>query len=80
LLLALVASGLERDEAYRMVQRHAMRAWDEGLDFRSLVRSDARIAAQVDLDETFDLAAYTRHVDVVFARSSALRALERVRA
>ena len=34
LLLALVESGLERDEAYRMVQRHAMRAWDEGLDFR----------------------------------------------
>ena len=41
LLLALVESGLDRDAAYRMVQRHAMRAWDEGLDFRALVRSDA---------------------------------------
>ena len=44
LLLALVQSGLSRDEAYRAVQRHAMRAWDEGLDFRSLVRSDPEIA------------------------------------
>ena len=54
--------------AYRMVQRHAMRAWDEGLDFRGLVRADAEIAARVDLDEVFDLGAYTRHVDVVFGR------------
>ena len=48
LLLALVESGLERDEAYRAVQRHAMRAWDEGLDFRGLVRSDPQIASRVD--------------------------------
>ena len=40
LLLALVDSGLDRDVAYRAVQRHAMRAWDEGLDFRELVRAD----------------------------------------
>jgi adenylosuccinate lyase len=80
LLLALVASGLERDEAYRLVQRHAMRAWDEGLDFRSLVRSDQQIASRVDLDQTFDLAAYTSHVDAVFARSAALRAHEGVSA
>ena len=68
LLLALVESGLGRDEAYRMVQRHAMRAWDEGLDFRGLVRADPQIASRVDLGEAFDLAAYTRHVDAVFAR------------
>ena len=42
LLLALVESGLARDEAYRLVQRHAMRAWDEGLDFRELVRGGRR--------------------------------------
>ena len=41
LLLALVESGLARDEAYGLVQRHAMRAWDEGLDFRALARSDS---------------------------------------
>jgi adenylosuccinate lyase len=68
LLLALVDSGLDRDAAYRMVQRHAMRAWDEGLDFRQLVRGDAEIATRVDLDDVFELSAYTRHVDAVFDR------------
>ncbi len=74
LLLALVEAGLPRDDAYRLVQRHAMRAWDEGLDFPELVRADAEIAGRVDLDAVFDLGAYTRHVDVVFER---LRALSR---
>jgi adenylosuccinate lyase len=74
LLLALVEAGLSRDDAYRLVQRHAMRAWDEGLDFPELVRIDAEIAGRVDLDAVFDLGAYTRHVDVVFDR---LRALSR---
>ena len=68
LLLALIESGLERDDAYRMVQRHAMRAWDEGLEFQSLVRSDPELAARVELEEVFDLGSYTRHVDVVFGR------------
>jgi adenylosuccinate lyase len=67
-LLALVESGLERDTAYRLVQRHAMRAWDEGLDFRELVRADTEIGKRVDLDEIFDLGAFTTHVDVVFER------------
>jgi adenylosuccinate lyase len=66
LLLALVESGLERDEAYRLVQRNAMRAWDEELDFRELVRNDPDI--HIDLDPVFDESAYTRHVDVVFDR------------
>ncbi len=72
LLLALVEAGLARDEAYRLVQRHAMRAWDEELDFRDLVRTDGEIADRVDLDEVFDLSAYTRHAEVVFARLRAL--------
>ena len=74
LLLALVESGLARDTAYRAVQRHAMRAWDEGLDFRELVRGDGEIAGRVDLDAVFDLAAFTEHADVIFAR---LRSLDR---
>ena len=45
LLLALVESGLARDDAYRRVQRHAMRAWDEDLDFPTLVRGDDELAA-----------------------------------
>jgi adenylosuccinate lyase len=72
LLLALVDSGLSRDDAYRRVQRHALRAWDEGLDFRELVQADAELAARVDLARVFDLAAFTRHVDTVFERLRAL--------
>ncbi len=68
LLLALVDAGLERDEAYRLVQRHAMRAWEEEQDFPALVRDDAEIAGRVDLNTVFDESAYTRHVDVVFDR------------
>ena len=76
LMLALVEAGLARDDAYRLVQRDAMRAWDEELDFRALVRSDDEIAAKVDLDAVFDLDAYTRHVDTVFARLHTLAGKE----
>jgi adenylosuccinate lyase len=72
-LNALVESGLSRDDAYRLVQRASMRAWEEELDFRELCRADDEIASRVDLDSTFDLAAYTRHVDTVFARLEALK-------
>jgi adenylosuccinate lyase len=73
LLLALVESGLARDDGYRRVQRHALRAWDEGLDFRELVRADDELAGRVDLDRVFALDAYTAHVDTVFERLRALR-------
>ena len=72
LLLALVESGLSRDEAYRLVQRHALRAWDEEQDFGELVRNDRELAGRVDLDAVFDLTAYTRHVDTVFERLRSL--------
>jgi adenylosuccinate lyase len=74
LLLALVEAGSSRDDAYRSVQRHAMRAWDEGLDFPALVRADRELAGRVDLDAVFDPHAYTRHVGVVFERLHALTA------
>jgi adenylosuccinate lyase len=72
-LTGLIEAGLPRDEAYRLVQRAAMRAWEEELDFRELCRADDEIASRVDLDSTFDLAAYARHVDTVFARLHALK-------
>jgi len=72
-LNALVESGLPRDEAYRLVQRAAMRAWEEELDFRELCRSDEEIASRIDLDAAFDLGAYTRHVDTVFNRLHTLK-------
>jgi adenylosuccinate lyase len=68
LLLALVESGVSRDEAYRLVQRHALRAHEEEQDFRELVRADEEIAGRVDLDRIFDLGWYTRYVDAVFGR------------
>jgi adenylosuccinate lyase len=75
LLLALVDAGLSRDEAYRLVQGHAMRAWEEELDFPELVRADAEIGQRLDpaaLDAIFDLGHYTRHVDTVFERLAAI--------
>jgi adenylosuccinate lyase len=73
LLLALVEAGLERDEAYRLVQRNAMRAWEEERDLRELVAADAEIAARLDLEAVFDGSAYTAHLDTVFERLAALR-------
>jgi adenylosuccinate lyase len=72
LLLALVESGLPREEAYRLVQRHALRAHEEERDFTELVQGDETIASRVDLDSIFDLDWYTRHVDTVFERLGAL--------
>src|SRR5690349_4615509 len=68
LLSALVESGLARGDAYRLVQRHALRAHEEEQDFRELVRADEEIAGRVELDSIFDLGWYTRHVDAVFER------------
>src|SRR5919204_284886 len=75
LLLALVESGLPRGDAYRVVQRHAMRAWEEERDFRELVAADPEIVERLGpegLDGVFDLEAAVRHVDVVFERLQAL--------
>ena len=74
-LLALVAAGLTRDDAYRLVQRNALAAWDEERDFRELVAADPEIAARLDaeaLAEAFDLRDALRHVDVLFERLAAL--------
>jgi adenylosuccinate lyase len=74
-LLALVASGLERDDAYRLVQRNALRAWDEEVDFRSLLEADPDVAARLGPDGiagAFDLADALRHTDVLFERLMAL--------
>src|SRR6266516_1540603 len=71
LLLALVESGLPRDDAYRLVQSNAMHAWEEERDFRALVRDDQEIGRLLDeaaLTSVFDLEATVRHVDVVFER------------
>jgi adenylosuccinate lyase len=71
LLLALVESGLERADAYRLVQRNAMRAWDEERDFRELVRTDDEIRTHLDepaLEDVFDLHATVANLDSTFDR------------
>jgi adenylosuccinate lyase len=84
LLLALVERGRERARAYDLVQRLAMRAWEEEQDFEELARSETELSATLDaaaLDAVFDLGAYTRHVDVVFDRMQTLaRREERIHA
>jgi adenylosuccinate lyase len=75
LLLALVESGLERDDAYKLVQRNAMCAWDEERDFPELVRADATITAHLDhatLDNVFDLGATVANLDLTFDRLNRL--------
>jgi adenylosuccinate lyase len=76
-LSALVAAGLSRDDAYRLVQRNALRAWDEGLDFRELVEADPEIELEpATLADCFGVGEAVRHVDVVFERLSALQRKE----
>jgi len=71
LLLDLVEHGVSREDAYRMVQNHAMRAWKEGLDFRQLVMSDKEITGLVPhqkIERAFDLKRQLRNIDKIFAR------------
>ncbi|MEA2220474.1 MAG: adenylosuccinate lyase, partial [Solirubrobacteraceae bacterium] len=65
-LLALVSGGMTRDEAYRVVQELAQRAWDERVALRDLLAARSDLA--LDLDEIFDLGHYTRHAREIVAR------------
>jgi adenylosuccinate lyase len=64
-LLALVAQGRTRDDAYRVVQESAQRAWDTGTHFRELL---AATAPELDLDAIFDPRAFTRHAEEIVGR------------
>ena len=70
-LTALVESGMTRDDAYRVVQENAQRAWDTGTEFRQLLGA---AAPDLDLDAVFDYGAYLTHLPEVFERVEALRA------
>ncbi len=69
-LTALVESGMTRDDAYRVVQENAQRAWDNRTEFRDLL---AEAAPDLDLDAIFDYGAYLTHVPEIFERLEALR-------
>ena len=71
LLLDLVEQGVSREDAYRLVQSHAMRAWKEGLNFRELVSKDTNITSRVKpaaIRHAFDLKRQLRNIDAIFAR------------
>jgi len=70
-LLDLVEHGVTREEAYRSVQTHAMRAWREGRNFRELILRDRAITRRVprkQIERAFDLKRQLRNVDKIFAR------------
>jgi adenylosuccinate lyase len=70
-LLDLAAGGMQREQAYRLVQSHAMRAWEEEGDFRAAIAGDAEIAAVLSAEkmaEAFSLDRQLRNVDKIFAR------------
>ena len=70
-LLALIETGLSRQDAYSIVQRNAMRAWKERAPFRAFLESDPDLTSRLDaaqLDEIFDYGIYTAHVDDSFRR------------
>ena len=71
LLLDLVEQGVSREDAYRLVQSHAMRAWKEGLVFRELINQDRNITGRVPgtaIQRAFDLRRQLRNIDAIFAR------------
>jgi adenylosuccinate lyase len=71
LLLDLVEHGVSREDAYRVVQRDAMKAWKEGLNFRQLVMNDAEITGRVprkQIEMAFALERQLRNIDKIFAR------------
>jgi adenylosuccinate lyase len=70
-LLALVDKGLAREDAYRLVQRNAMRVWQDGGDFLAVLKADPEVTKALsagELDALFDLAYHTKHVDDIFQR------------
>ncbi len=70
-LLALVDAGLDRQEAYKLVQKHAMQSWETGADFRGLLQSDERVLSVLGreaLDSAFSLAPHLEHVGVGYER------------
>jgi adenylosuccinate lyase len=70
-LLSLIDKGLSREDSYKIVQRNAMKSWDDGEDFRSLLKSDTDALASLsvdDMEKIFDYGYYTKHIDETFNR------------
>ena len=71
ILLSVVDKGVLREDAYKWVQRNAMKRWMEGKDFRTSVESDPDITkylSKEEIDNCFDYKYFLRNVDMIFAR------------
>ncbi len=71
LLIDLAAAGMSREDAYRLVQGHAMNAWTNDLSFRSLIQADAEIQARLSAEKiaaAFDVRRQLQNIDAIFAR------------
>ncbi len=70
-LLALTQKGLSREDSYRLVQRNAMRVWEEGADFMTELKNDPEVTAvlsDAEIEDKFDLGYHTKQVDTIFKR------------
>jgi adenylosuccinate lyase len=70
-LLALTQAGVSREDSYRLVQRNAMKVWEQGKDFLEELLADAEVTAalsEAEIREKFDLGYHTKHVDTIFRR------------
>ena len=70
-LLALTQAGVNREDAYHLVQRNAMKVWEQGKDFKTELLADEDVLAALGADgitEKFDIGYHTKHVDTIFAR------------
>ena len=70
-LLALTQAGVSREDAYRLVQRNAMKVWEKGADFKTELLADPEVTAALspaEIEEKFDLGYHTKHVDTIFRR------------
>jgi adenylosuccinate lyase len=70
-LLALTQAGVSREDAYSMVQRNALKVWEDRVDFRELLLADADVVAALGeeaINEKFDMGYHTKHVDTIFRR------------
>jgi len=70
-LLALTQAGVSREDAYRLVQRNAMKVWEQGKDFKTELLGDEDVLAALSteqISEKFDLNYHTKHVDTIFTR------------
>ncbi len=70
-LLALTQKGVSREDSYRLVQRNAMKVWEQGADFMAELKADPEVAAalsKTEIEENFDLGYHTKHVGTIFDR------------